>query len=300
MTVSDSRRNQTARVSPATVLSSTRSGHVAPRLDTSADLHLATDGPASCGPELSQVAPPRFGMIALLKSAHFLQTLVVKLLNRMPYLVEHNVMKVHAIKKAMYFANVEGVEGDYLEFGMFEGTSFIAAFESWRAMRISGTLMPRRFIGFDSFHGFKYFSSKDAHPFFKEGEFNSSYHKTEKRIRRHFGRRAEWKIVPGYVEETIKGRDIVADGYPKVAVAFIDIDLGEPTKTALDYIRPALQEGSVLLLDDFFNYRASQEKGVAGAFAAFQKAHPEIVFRRLLDFGYGGQGFIVSKIGDGG
>ena len=68
----------------------------------------------------------------------------------------------------------------------------------------------------------------------------------------------------------------------------------KPARVALDYIAPGLQPGSVILLDDFFAYRGSETKGVARAFKEFGKANPKFQFRRLLDYGYGGQGFILA------
>ena len=79
-----------------------------------------------------------------------------------------------------------------------------------------------------------------------------------------------------------------------VAVALIDCDLGTPAELALDFLAPALQPGSVLILDDFFAYRGSRRQGVAGAFERFRARHPDWDFRRLFDYGHGGQGFILS------
>ena len=109
-------------------------------------------------------------MVELAKRSHWLQTLVVRLISTIPPAIEHNIGKTMAIKKAFYFAFLEQIEGDYLEFGTFEGTSLIAAFENDRRFRSPET-PGRSFWGFDSFEGFKYFDEQDQHPFFKEGEF---------------------------------------------------------------------------------------------------------------------------------
>ena len=34
--------------------------------------------------------------------------------------------------------------------------------------------------------------------------------------------------------------------------------------------------------------------GVAGAFEAFKAKNPNLVFRRIFDYGYGGQGFVLA------
>lgn len=231
-------------------------------------------------------------MLELAKRSHWLQTQVVKWVSALHPAIEHNVQKTQAIKKAFYYAFLEQLEGDYLEFGTFEGTSLIAAFENDRRFRTPAT-PSRTFWGFDSFEGFKYFTARDQHPFFKEGEFASSYDQTRQRIERHFKGRARWHLVKGYFEETIQAKTALDFGIEKISVALIDCDLGTPALLALNFMAPALQNGTVLILDDYFAYRGSQKEGVAGAFAQFQARHPHLVFRRLFDYGHGGQGFIL-------
>jgi hypothetical protein len=227
--------------------------------------------------------------------SHWLQTLAVRLITGLHPAIEHNVEKTRALKKAFHMVNLEAIEGDYLEFGMFEGTSFIAAFESHLKTRQPGT-QPRHFWGFDSFEGFQP-SLADAHPFFGTGRFKSDYERTRRRIERHVRGRSAWTVTPGFLEDTVQGKDIVAAGVERVAVAFIDVDLGAPARIALDYLYPALQNGSVLVLDDSFAYRGSLKKGVAGAFESFKTEHPELVFRRAFDYGYGGQAFVLVQGG---
>ncbi len=235
-------------------------------------------------------------MFAIAKNSHWLQTQVVRALAALHPAIEHNIGKIGALKKAFYLANLENVPGDYVEFGMYEGTSFIGAFECHMRTRLPQTAA-RAFWGYDSFSGFKYSSDADKHPFFREGEFTSSYQKTRDRIARHFRDRAKWTVTPGYVENTIGGRTALEFGIDKVAIAFIDVDLGKPACVALDFLRPALQPGSIIILDDYFFYHASVTRGVAGAFKDFRNRNPELAFRRLFDYGCGGQAFILAEGG---
>jgi len=232
-------------------------------------------------------------MISIAKNSHWLQTLAARLIAAVNPAIDHNVAKIAGLKKALYFVNLEGVPGDYVEFGMYEGTSFIGAFECHMRTRRDET-PDRAFWGFDSFDGFKYSSNADAHPFFREGDFKSSYEKTRRRIEKHFKRRAKWTITPGYVEDTIGGRTAGDIGIGRVAVAFIDLDLGAPARVALEFLAPALHPGSVIILDDYFAYRGSETHGVAGAFKDFRAAHPRFAFRRLFDYGHGGQAFVLA------
>ena len=188
---------------------------------------------------------------------------------------------------------MEYIKGDYIEFGMFEGTSLIIGLECHLKTRQENGPI-RKFWGLDSFEGgFKYSTEEDIHPFWKPGDFKSVYSKVEKRIRKYFNKRAEWEIIPGFFEESIAGKNAREFGIKNIALALIDCDLGSPSKIALDFIKPALHEGSIIILDDYFAYKGSLTKGEAGAFEEFKIKYPELNFRRIFDYGLGGRGFIL-------
>jgi hypothetical protein len=156
---------------------------------------------------------------------------------------------------------------------------------------------PRTFWGFDSFAGFKYFETRDRHPFFREGEFTSDYGAVGRRLTRHFHGTSGWRLVRGYFEDTLAGQTAPGLGIEAAAVALVDCDLGSPAELALRFMGPALQPGSVLILDDYFAYRGDPQAGVAGALARFQDARPRLRLRRLFDYGHGGQGLVVVDPG---
>lgn len=235
-------------------------------------------------------------MLGLIKNSHWLQTRAAKFIASVHPSIGHNIEKIAGLKKAFYLTNLEAVEGDYLEFGMYEGTSFIGAFESHMRTRQPDT-PARAFWGYDSFEGFKYTDADDKHPFFREGDFKSSETKVRKRLKRHFGKKAKWTVTKGYVEDTVGGKLAADIGIPKVAIVFIDLDLGNPARVALDFVQPVLQTGSIIIFDDYFAYRGRMDRGVARAFEEFKTAHPEMKFRRLFDYGFGGQAFIVADSG---
>ena len=100
--------------------------------------------------------------------------------------------------------------------------------------------------------------------------------------------------MPGFVEDTIAGTTPEDVGCRRAAIVFIDVDLGKPARLALDFVRPALRNGGIIILDDYFAYKGSVTDGVAGAFEAFKAKNPNLVFLRIFDYGYGGQGFVLA------
>ena len=63
----------------------------------------------------------KFGFLSKL---NFLQDFVSSLIARVNPAIVHNIEKYIAIKKVHYLSAIEDIEGDYIEFGVFTGSSF--------------------------------------------------------------------------------------------------------------------------------------------------------------------------------
>src|SRR5690606_22903461 len=63
--------------------------------------------------------------------------------------------------------------------------------------------------------------------------------------------------------------------HPRAAIVHFDCDLYESTREALEGVAPSLQDGAMLLFDDWFHYKADPSKGQARAFDEFLAGHPE-------------------------
>ncbi len=109
-------------------------------------------------------------------------------------------------------------------------------------------------------------------------------------------KKSSYEIVEGYFDQTLKDKSCKELSQNKARIVFIDCDLKEPAILALEFVKDGLQEGTILILDDFYLFKGSQENGVAGAFYGFTKKYPHIKFCKLLEYGYGSTAFIVSKI----
>lgn len=232
--------------------------------------------------------------LQFLKNAFWLQDLAIALKSRVHPAIGHGLSKVTALKNALYFAELDGLEGDYLEFGVFQGSSMISAYKCWKNVR-RGRDTPRAFYGFDSFEGVKIHIEEDQHPIWVDGAFAVDFERVKKRIAKHL-RDAKWNLVKGYLEDTVEGKGLGDFGIEKVAVVLIDVDLGGPTKIALDFVKPGLQEGSIVIFDDYLFYSGNLSLGEQGAFRAFQEENDNFTFTRLYDYGLCGRAFIVSEI----
>lgn len=187
----------------------------------------------------------------------------------------------------MYTAS-EGVPGDYAEFGVWKGRTFI------EAARVAAKYgVPRRLLAFDSFEGLPELGEHDRGGPFKAGEFEHSREQFEARLRRARVSPAQVTIVQGRFQQTLARPEEIP--LARVAVAWIDCDLYESTVPVLDYLTPRLSPGSVMLFDDWFTFRASPEKGEMRACSEWLERNPGVALTPWRPFHFTGQAFIVQR-----
>src|ERR1035438_4633356 len=109
-------------------------------------------------------------LIDFLKNNLFFQNTASYVHSKIPSMVEHNWQKYGALKKAFHLTAMEHLEGDYLEFGVFTGSSFVFAMRIHRQLKFVADL-PTKFYGFDSFSGFGKVTEGDRHPLYLDSIF---------------------------------------------------------------------------------------------------------------------------------
>jgi len=234
-------------------------------------------------------------LLNLIKNNLFIQNFVASIISLIPPYLEFSVAKYQAIKKAIFITAQDKTYGSYLEFGVFTGSSFNFAMKVNKKIdKIFGNTNCE-FIGFDSFRGFGEIKKEDENPGFTNQIFYVDKEKVLKNIKK-CAKGQKMRIVEGFYKETIGNKTTKDLNIGKARVVLIDCDLMESARLALEFIIPSIQEGTIILFDDFVFYKGNKNKGEYGAFMDFQKKHPEILFRRIFDYGYGSRAFIAYKI----
>ncbi len=161
---------------------------------------------------------------------------------------------------AMYeiFKLILPVKGSVVECGVYKGFSLMA----WA--KLSAMLEPenltRRIYGFDSFEGFPAVSEKDSNPIAapEQGAFYSnSYLELQALIEqydkdRFLGHIKKVDLICGDATQTIP--QFIADNpHLVVSLLFLDFDLYEPTKVALENLLPRMPKGAVIAFDELDN-----------------------------------------------
>jgi hypothetical protein len=182
--------------------------------------------------------------------------------------------------RAAEYIDYEAVPGDIVEFGVFTGIS-LALLAKAHSIAPRGAV--RRIAGFDSFEGLP--GSREKHARWQPGDCSSnhSWHPllrvgdpvTPDVTRQLFEicRLDAPVLHVGTFDKTLPTAFPAV--HSQVALVHFDCDLYESTRDALAAIAPVLQDGAMLLFDDWFHYRGHPGKGESRAFSEFLAAHPE-------------------------
>lgn len=150
------------------------------------------------------------------------------------------------------------VKGSVVECGVFRGFGLM----TWA--HLSAVLEPanltRRIYGFDSFAGFPSVSSEDtnARKTAQTGELKANSHEELSRLieiydqDRFLGHVDKVHLVKGDVSHTVP-EFVAANPHLVVSLLFLDVDLYEPTKAALEHLVPRMPKGAILAFDQLDN-----------------------------------------------
>jgi len=182
-----------------------------------------------------------------------------------------------SLKLGMSFLDVNGIKGDYAEFGVYDGASFIPAYHFSKLLKRKDM----KFYAFDSFEGLPDPSSIDKEFSWAKGDFNCSLSKFKSILKKSNVDLNKVVFVKGFYNKTLNK----SYGIKRLAFVHIDCDYYSSTKEVLNYIKPYLQEGTVLLFDDYYCFKGNAQYGEQRAFNEFRKANPELSFIDLPGFG---------------
>ena len=199
------------------------------------------------------------------------ESTIEKLQNFPKYVPEKNLISF--LSKSELFKKIINIHGAIIEGGVLFGGSTMA----WA--HFSSIYEPinltRKIVGFDTFEGFPGFHRKDATGEFggKKGEFNKagdwsskSYDDLHESIRlfdmlRFKNHHKKVELVKGNFVET--GKKYLKDNpHLVIALLYLDFDIYEPTKVALDLFYKRIPKGGNIAFDQL-NYKVTPGDTIA-------------------------------------
>ena len=156
------------------------------------------------------------------------------------------------LTKIEMFNLIRNVQGSIVECGVYKGNGLSTY------LHLSSNLEPvafnRKIIGFDTFEGFPEISKFDSNSIPVRHLSDVTYEKLLSAIEindlnRNLGHIPKVELIKGDARETIPN---YVKNHPELIVSmlYLDFDIYEPTKVALDYLLPLVPRGGVVGFDE--------------------------------------------------
>lgn len=200
--------------------------------------------------------------------------------------------RAHMANLAARFVGNNRVAGSYLEFGVWRGSTFA---QFYHAFRGHGLCVPM--YAFDSFEGLPEPAGLDAqagYEAFRAGQFGCSAVEFITELRGRWVPDTAYTIVGGFYEDTLRPELYDKLGLGSAALVWIDCVLYESARRVLEFVRPLLQNGTVLMFNDFYRFKGHPALGERKALADFLAANPRMLVTEYAKFTSMGQAFIVT------
>jgi O-methyltransferase len=137
--------------------------------------------------------------------------------------------------------------GDYLEFGVYNGTSIVSAYRETEALGLTSM----RLFGFDSFEGLPAAAAHEDEGKWKPGAWRSDLEFTRAVLDDEGVDRKRVTLVPGWFSDTCVPETARKFGITKASVIMVDCDIYSSTKEALNFCAPLIQDSALILFDDW-------------------------------------------------
>lgn len=226
------------------------------------------------------------------------------------------------IDLAANYICAQAVDGDYLEFGTFRGFSFIDAYnsislaiEEWSSFKRCSLAFSKKdraeaafrkivkkqvkFFAFDSFEGLPPVEGIDlGHPHFHKGRYDCTQDEFEDILKQAGVIMDKVVIVPGFYGDTLNEDTKMKHDLRNASIVMIDCDLYSSARIVLDFILDLIIDGTIIIFDDWFNYKANPNKGEQRACNEWLKENPKVKLVPYVRWGMTQMSFIVNKNGN--
>ena len=201
-------------------------------------------------------------------------------------------------KVKLFFANcfkiLQGIKGndigDYLEFGVLNGSSLGSAYLTAKKMNLKST----RFLGFDAYKGLPK-GTDEEHDVLQKGFYTCSFGIMKECLRRRKINPNDIIWIKGWYDETLNNKTIKKYNIKKIGIAFIDCDTYSSSKTVLDFLAPLITEPAIFCFDDWKLYDMDiKGTGEYKSFNEFLEANLHLEAKEIKSYNRKSRSFLVK------
>src|SRR5260370_15640246 len=178
------------------------------------------------------------------------------LLDRIDEISYNDMEQRGMLRRAFLFAQVNNVLGDYFEFGVYRGRSFLMAHSLKRRLKLDHM----KLWAFDSFAGLPEIDDHEVNVWTK-GQYACSLEEFQRIVASHAVRNDEYEIIPGFYDRTLNEALHHKLAGRKAAIVYVDCDLYSSTVPVLKFMKRYLDNGTVICFDDFYHYKGNPDQG---------------------------------------
>jgi len=236
--------------------------------------------------------------LAIFKNNYFILRYLFNELKEHKFFVFHNLYADNfhsfSLYKACHFLKSNNIQGDLYEFGVYKGKTarWLALFMS--SSKFKNFFQESKLFLFDSFQGLPEPKGIDCDADkWKKEQFEI----TDKDLGLLKDElctiisKDKVVIVKGLFSESLNRWQ----GKKKISLLHIDCDLYESAKCAFELVRNLFQEGTVVMLDDFYCFKGRKDRGEQRALYEFFDKNASFNISKWFSYGWHGQAFIVNK-----
>lgn len=219
--------------------------------------------------------------------------------------------------RAVVFAALNGVEGDFLDFGTFRGDGIVQAYHTHQRIqqvarinnrltitdntrnrgeyqRREASFLSMRFIAFDSFAGFPEPTEDYERMIIEKGDVNCSRAEFEENLRINKVDPNRVEVVEGFFNATLNAETKRRLNLVSAAIVYVDCDLYDSTRLVLDFVSDIVVDGTIIVFDDWYLFKGHPRRGEQRAFKEWLEVHPDIQVSEYIRNG-SVNSFIVHK-----
>lgn len=182
--------------------------------------------------------------------------------------------------------------GNYLEFGVYVGTSLLCMHRASRAVGLDSI----RLFGFDSFQGLPEATATEGAGVWQPGWYRAEYSLVREQLTRNGIDWDRTTLVPGWFEETLVPGLALQLGIKKAGIIMIDCDIYSAALTALAFCAPLIRDRAVVFLDDWNpGGLAAKGLGERRAFEEFLAENPDLGAEELPPYSEDSKVYFVTR-----
>lgn len=198
-------------------------------------------------------------------------------------------LKFMHLLEAINYCRVALMPQAYFEFGCHSARTFSSVVNSANYLKMDNM----EFYAFDSFAGLPSVDqAQDG--IFETGEFATPIAVFKDKVFAKTGYKIPDKyLIKGFYSDSLTLE--IQQRMPKVGVVHIDVDLYSSTIEVLNFLKPLIVTGTVILFDDYYCFPPDSEHGEMKALIEFSELNQNFKFKEWKAYSTFGQSFFVTQ-----